>query len=87
MDLLREELKAVAGWEDATEDVFMARERHLDALNRAGAALAAAAMHRTSPELFAEELRRGTGGASRHHRRVYRGRLLGEIFSRFCIGK
>ena len=87
MDLLRESLLALAGFEGREEDLFMARERHLDALRRARECLTAAAEEFGQPELFAEELR-----LAHHELATITGEftaddLLGEIFSRFCIGK
>ncbi|MFH1604432.1 MAG: tRNA uridine-5-carboxymethylaminomethyl(34) synthesis GTPase MnmE [Pseudomonadota bacterium] len=87
IDLLRAELLAVAGWEQGAEDLFMARERHLVALRKAAEHVACAAVLFDQAELFAEELRLAqdqlngiTGEFAAHD-------LLGEIFSRFCIGK
>ena len=87
VDLLRESLLALAGFEGREEDLFMARERHLDALRRARECLTAAAEAFGQPELFAEELR-----LAHHELATITGEftaddLLGEIFSRFCIGK
>jgi len=87
VDLLRESLLALVGFEGREEDLFMARERHLDALRRARECLAAAAEAFGQPELFAEELR-----LAHHELATITGEftaddLLGEIFSRFCIGK
>jgi len=87
VDLLRESLLALAGFEGREEDLFMARERHLDALRRARECLSAAAEAFGQPELFAEELR-----LAHHELATITGEftaddLLGEIFSRFCIGK
>ena len=85
--LLRAELRRVAGWEQVAEDVFMARERHLAALERAGGALDRAKASLGALELFAEELRLAQGALSEITGEFSSDDLLGEIFSRFCIGK
>ncbi len=87
IDSLREELLRVAGWQTGAEDVFMARERHLLALARAAAHLHTASLHQASLELFAEELRLTQEALSEITGEFSADDLLGEIFSRFCIGK
>ena len=87
MDLLRAELLAVAGWHPGEEDVFMARERHLVALNQAARHAALAGEHVGRPELFAEELRLAQEQLNTVTGEFVTDDLLGEIFSRFCIGK
>ena len=87
MDLLRAELLAVAGWRPGAEDLFMARERHLMALRQAAQHAARAGEHFGRPELFAEELRLAQEQLSGITGEFAADDLLGEIFSRFCIGK
>jgi tRNA modification GTPase len=87
IDLLREELKRIAGWEASGEDVFMARERHLAALAIAGAALQRATGQLNALEFFAEELRLAQAALGGITGEFSADDLLGEIFSRFCIGK
>ena len=87
IDLLREELKRIAGWESSGEDSFMARERHLAALAAAAAALLRAAGQLETLELFAEELRLAQAALNGITGEFSADDLLGEIFSRFCIGK
>ncbi|TSA18875.1 MAG: tRNA uridine-5-carboxymethylaminomethyl(34) synthesis GTPase MnmE [Betaproteobacteria bacterium] len=87
MDLLRAELLAVAGWQQGAEDLFMARERHLIALRLAAQHAAQAGEHFGRPELFAEELRLAQVQLSSITGEFAADDLLGEIFSRFCIGK
>ena len=87
MDLLRAELLAVAGWQQGAEDLFMARERHLVALRQAAQHAARAAAHFGRPELFAEELRLAQEQLNSITGEFAADDLLGEIFSRFCIGK
>src|SRR5574337_831000 len=59
MELLRAHLKNAAGYHAAGDDTFMARRRHLDALERAGTHLESAEgrLQERSGELLAEELR------------------------------
>jgi tRNA modification GTPase len=90
IDLLREELLRIAGWHQ-TEDVFMARERHLRALSDTQEhVLAAQNVVRSSfpaLELFAEELRLAQQSLGQITGEFTPDDLLGVIFSRFCIGK
>jgi len=83
---LRAWLLEVAGWKPHGEGVFMARQRHLDALARAAGALGRAAAARAY-ELQAEELRLAHAALGEIVGNVSADQLLGEIFSRFCIGK
>ena len=87
LELLRRALLSVAGWQATGEDVFMARERHLVALTRATECLERAASVIERPELFAEELRLAHRELGAITGEFTSDDLLGEIFSRFCIGK
>ncbi len=87
MELLRAELLAVAGWQPGAEDLFMARERHLVALRQAAQYAARAGEQFDRPELFAEELRLAQEQLNSITGEFAADDLLGEIFSRFCIGK
>lgn len=87
IDDLRRWLLAVAGWQPSGEGVFLARERHLHALDEASSYMAAAAALNGQYELFAEELRLAQRALSRITGEFTSDDLLGEIFSRFCIGK
>lgn len=88
---LRHRLLAVAGWQPLAEGVYMARERHLQALSRALTHLLEASTHLAAPttsiELLAEELRLGQNALSEITGEFTSDDLLGVIFSRFCIGK
>ncbi len=90
IDLLRQELLRIAGWHQ-TEDVFIARERHLRALATAQEHVAAARsiVEGILPalELFAEELRLAQHALGEITGEFTADDLLGVIFSRFCIGK
>lgn len=87
---LRDHLKACMGFDANTEGSFIARRRHLDALERAAEHLAIgdAQLHNhLAGELLAEELR-----LTQQHLNEITGEfssddLLGRIFSSFCIGK
>ena len=85
--LLRAWLLRAAGWKPQAEGLFMARRRHLDALREARAHLAAARSPDSGFELKAEDLRLAHRALGRITGEVSADALLGEIFSRFCIGK
>ena len=87
VDLLRGKLLEAAGWQAAGEGAFMARARHLDALARGAHHLAAARESAAQLELFAEELRLAQTALSEITGEFTADDLLGEIFSKFCIGK
>jgi tRNA modification GTPase len=87
MEALREAVLEAAGWSARGETVFLARERHLRALRAAAGRLAAATGLAGQWELFAEELRLAQEALGEITGRVSADDLLGEIFSRFCIGK
>lgn len=87
VELLRKKLLETAGWQAAGEGAFMARARHLDALGRAASHLAAAREAAAQLELFAEELRLAQAALSEITGEFTADDLLGEIFSKFCIGK
>ena len=87
IDLLRTELLRVAGWTGAGEDVILARERHLVALRLAAEKLAHAQERLAQVEFCADELRLAQAALSEITGEFSADDLLGEIFSRFCIGK
>ena len=87
LEALRQWLLDTAGWRPHGEGLFMARERHLEALSDAAGHLATAQIHTQAFELFAEELRLAQIALGRITGEVSADDLLGEIFSRFCIGK
>jgi tRNA modification GTPase len=88
---LREKLLRVVGWQAAPEGVFMARERHVRALHRVQEQLetAHAQLNAARPalDLLAEDLRQAQLSLSEITGAFSSDDLLGEIFSRFCIGK
>ena len=88
---LREQLLRTVGWQSAPEGVFMARERHVRALSRVKEQLANAAdqlcMANPALDLLAEDLRQAQRHLSDITGQFTPDDLLGEIFSKFCIGK
>ncbi|HKY01181.1 MAG TPA: tRNA uridine-5-carboxymethylaminomethyl(34) synthesis GTPase MnmE [Burkholderiales bacterium] len=86
VDLLRKTLMEAAGWRGEQEDLFIARERHLLALKHAAERVAAAESLKEL-ELYAEELRLAQRALNEITGEFDADDLLGEIFSRFCIGK
>ena len=91
LDALRRKLLAVAGWQAAPEGVFIARERHLDALRRVDGHLQQANAHLAARaqalDLLAEELRLAQNALNEITGEFTSDDLLGVIFSKFCIGK
>jgi tRNA modification GTPase len=85
--LLRQSILATVGWQADGEGLFMARERHVVALQQAGAHLKRAGEVRGGLELLAEELRLAHVFLGAITGEFTPDDLLGSIFSRFCIGK
>jgi tRNA modification GTPase len=86
LDRLRKAILESAGWRSTGESVFLARERHLRALETARRHFAAARDARQW-EFFAEELRLAQVALGGITGEFTADDLLGEIFARFCIGK
>jgi tRNA modification GTPase len=86
---LRQHLLAVAGLHEAGSDVLMARVRHLAAMDASSAALERAAKELAARrgELVAEEIRLAHEALMTLTGEISTEELLGEVFSRFCIGK
>lgn len=87
VELLKKQLLKIAGFKQNVEGVFMARTRHLDALNQVDNHLQQAANQISFAELVAEELRLAQMALSSITGVFTPDDLLGEIFSKFCIGK
>jgi tRNA modification GTPase len=87
LDLLRAALLRCIGWQPTEEGTFSARERHVRALRESEASLIRAANVSGSLELIAEELRLAQHSFAQITGEFSADDLLGEIFSRFCIGK
>ncbi len=90
VDLLREHLKKSMGYQSSTEGGFIARRRHLVALETAADHLQRGHVQLTqfyAGELLAEELRMVQNALSEITGQFTSDDLLGNIFSSFCIGK
>ena len=91
LDALRRRLLELAGWHANPEGLFIARARHLQALRRTREHLLSAQAQADSRDpaldLLAEELRLAQGALGEITGEFTADDLLGEIFSRFCIGK
>ncbi len=91
LDVLRRSLLEAAGWQAASGGVFIARERHVQALRRTEGHLVGAAQHLAAHDqaldLLAEELRLGQHALAEITGEFTSDDLLGVIFSKFCIGK
>ena len=90
VDVLKQEIKHCVTASDYSENTFIAHTRHINVLREAGAILEEAAeqfqRHR-AVELFADDLSRLQRKLSVITGEYAPDDLLGEIFSRFCIGK
>ena len=87
LELLRSAILTAVGWGGGSEGLFMARERHLHALQTALHHLDNAAAQTRELELFAEELKLAQNALASITGEVTADDLLGKIFSHFCIGK
>ncbi len=89
LGLLTDHLKAIMGYKQTNESMFLARKRHLVALEQARYHLQQAQAQLTigAGELLAEELRLAQHNISEITGRFTSDDLLGRIFSSFCIGK
>ena len=91
LEALRQALLRTAGWQAAPDGVFIARTRHVQALQRCAQHLGLAHTHlaEAAPalDLLAEELRLAHQALSEITGAFSAEDLLGEIFSKFCIGK
>jgi tRNA modification GTPase len=93
LDSLKAELLRIAGWQGnaAGEGLYIARERHIQALQAAQAQLEAAAdcaaMGDKALDLFAECLRLSQQALGEITGEFTSDDLLGVIFGQFCIGK
>lgn len=86
-ELLRAMLLESIGWHGAGEGLYLARARHVEALQRARHHLRQAAGQGAYLELLAEDLRLAQEALATITGEFTADDLLGEIFSRFCIGK
>lgn len=86
IETLQDKILKTIGWHQEA-GVFMARERHLVAIATAKQHFALATQHIEIHELLAEELRYAQAALNEITGEFVADDLLGEIFSRFCIGK
>ncbi|SFR65311.1 tRNA modification GTPase trmE [Marinobacter daqiaonensis] len=90
LDTLRDHLKQCMGFATTTEGGFLARRRHLEALERARDSLLQGQDQLTgfgAGELLAEDLRAAQDALGEITGVMTPDDLLGKIFSSFCIGK
>ena len=88
LDVLRQTLLREVGWQGEGEGLFLARARHLNALQVAQGELELAALCGNGQiELLAEHLRLAQVACGEITGEFTADDLLGVIFSRFCIGK
>jgi len=91
LQALRQRLLHEAGWQQASEGLYIARERHVQALLRVREHLELAQLHLSaqaqSLDLLAEELRHAQNALGEITGEFSADDLLGVIFSSFCIGK
>lgn len=90
LEVLKAELKARMGYQGEREDTFMARRRHLQALEITQVAVERAEQQLrifNAGELMAEELRLAQDALGQITGKFTSDDLLGEIFSSFCVGK
>ena len=92
LDALRHELLRIAGWQGgASEGLYMARARHVQALDEVHTHFAIAQAHLTQKapalDVLAEELRLAQNALNAITGEFSSDDLLGVIFSSFCIGK
>jgi tRNA modification GTPase len=91
LQALRQRLLDIAGWQQASEGLYIARARHVQALAQVQEHLALASHHLAaqaqSLDLLAEELRQAQNALNAITGEFTADDLLGVIFSSFCIGK
>ena len=91
LDTLRKRLLEVAGWQSAPEGLYLARARHVEALQAVQAHLEMAdeqlQAQASHLDLLAEELRLAQVSLNSITGEFSSDDLLGVIFSSFCIGK
>ena len=87
IDLLIEHLSDIIGLCESTEDVILARRRHVDSIKIASTCIELALTQLSNLEIVAEELRQAQLGLSKITGSFTTDDLLGQIFSTFCVGK
>jgi len=90
LELLKKAILNEVGFKEnseGSESKFIARKRHLEALENVHKSLQSAQLNMASAELIAEELAMAQKYLSSITGEFSSDDLLGEIFSQFCIGK
>lgn len=87
LNLLTYKLLSIIGWENNQSDTFIARTRHLDAMRITVTRIDNAFNNWSELEILAEELRYAHTALGSITGEFSADDLLGEIFSKFCIGK
>ncbi len=87
VDLLKAHLLKMAGWQTTSEGIFMARTRHLESIAKVEYFLNVGLQSIDQAELVAENLRSAQTELNSITGEFTPDDLLGEIFSKFCIGK
>ncbi len=89
MGLLTDHLKQSVGFNGETDDIFIARRRHIEALNQGQQFVenALEQLQNQAGELVAEDLRQAQNSLAEITGAFSSDDLLGKIFSSFCIGK
>lgn len=90
VDLLKQHLKRTMGYDESASHVFIARRRHIEALNQAQNFIQNCLrqlQHQPAGELIAEDLRQAQMSLGEITGQFTSDDLLGRIFSSFCIGK
>ncbi len=90
IDTLKKELKEIVGYQQSSEGSFLARRRHLDAIQK-GLNFCLKGKEQlvdfNAGELLADELRQAQNSLAEITGEFSADDLLGKIFSSFCIGK
>jgi tRNA modification GTPase len=87
INVLRDKLLQLIGWQNNQGDAFTARTRHLDAMRLTVTHIDNAFANWEDLDLLAEELRYAHSALGTITGDFSVDDLLGEIFSKFCIGK
>ena len=90
MELLTQHLKNSVGFNEETDNVFISRRRHVEALKKGWDFVQSALLqlqNNQAGELVAEDLRQAQNSLSEITGEFTSDDLLGKIFSNFCIGK
>lgn len=89
IDLLTDHLKQSVGFKAESDDVFIARRRHIEALNKGQNHIenAKKQLENKASELVAEDLQQAQNSLAEITGTFSSDDLLGKIFRSFCIGK